>query len=528
MDALGSPAIGVLVVAPISAILLHEAILKRVEVDHLTLHLLATSTAVYWLTVYYAGLFFATLVATAFLVPLCLCIILYRAFFHPLKAFPGPFGARISKWWTVKQVWDTNWHWYRVQQGMHAKYGDYVRTGPRELAIFDPAAIQPLLGFKSPTTKGPFYDVMETSLHLNRDKVFHRQRRKIWDNAMKESLSDYAPHVEDFTSQLLKRLREADGKPVPLLDYCSFYSYDVMADLAFGKPMGFVKGESSQVAENVLRTLTDGLNALGILYHIPWFMNAIGILTSLAGPLKEWTDWSQQQMKERMAVKDARPDFTGHLISNTARGPKGDSLLYGDSRLIISAGAETTSTSLTFIFMHLAVHQHYLRAIRKEYRESESSYSCERSSPLLDAVIYESMRLWPSVFLASQRIAPPQGMTISGHYIPGNTIITIPPFPLNRDPRNFEQPDFFIPERWTTRPELVANKSAFLPFSTGPYNCAGKGLAMMEMRSVISRVVNEFDILLPEGFDQDVYFGGIKDRLTAGPPNQFVSFQKAK
>jgi len=117
-------------------------------------------------------------------------------------------------------------------------------------------------------------------------------------------------------------------------------------------------------------------------------------------------------------------------------------------------------------------------------------------------------------------------MTINGHYIPGNTIVFMPPFAINRDPRNFEQPEQFIPERWTSRPELVLNKGAFIPFSTGPYNCVGKGLAMMEMRSVINRVVNEFDVVLPQGFKEEVYFGDIKDHFTAGPPEQMVSFVK--
>jgi hypothetical protein len=178
--------IGLLVIAPVSAILLHETVLKRVEVDHLTLQLLATSIALFWPIVCYSSLLFATLVYLAFFVPLWFSILSYRAFFHPLRSFPGPFHARLSKWWTVRQVWNSNWHWHRVQQDMQAQYGDYVRTGPREITIFDPAAVQPLLGVKSLTTKGPFYDVMETSLHLNRDKVFHKQRRKIWDNAMKE------------------------------------------------------------------------------------------------------------------------------------------------------------------------------------------------------------------------------------------------------------------------------------------------------------------------------------------------------
>ncbi|KAF2703227.1 cytochrome P450 [Pleomassaria siparia CBS 279.74] len=518
--------IGVFVLAPISAILFHETVLKRVEIDHLTLPLLATSTAAFWLVVHYVGFWFAFLLASAFYVPLCLSIFLYRAFFHPLKDFPGPFGARLSKWWTVQQVLGTKFHLHRVQQDLQAKYGDYVRTGPRELSIFDPMAIQPLLGFKSRTTKGPFYDIMEQSLHLNRDKSFHRQRRKIWDNAMKESLSDYAPRVEDFTSQLLTRLRQEEGNPVPLLAYCVYYSYDVMAALAFGKPMGFVKGDRSEVAESILATFTDSLEIMGLLWHVPWVMKAMGVLGSFGGPLKVWKDWSTEKMQERMAIKDAAPDLSMHLIANTPRGEKGDALLYGESRLIIGAGSETTSTALTLIFMQLAVHVNYLQAIREEFRQLGSSYSCLRPMAIVDAVVQESMRMWPSIFFGPQRIVPPGGMEINGHFIPGDTIVSTPPFVLNRDPRNFVQPDEFIPERWSSRPELVLNRSAFNPFSTGPYNCVGKGLAMMELRSVISRVVNEFDILLPEGFDAKTYFDSVKDHFTAGPPDQKVVFKR--
>lgn len=178
--------------------------------------------------------------------------------------------------------------------------------------------------------------------------------------------------------------------------------------------------------------------------------------------------------------------------------------------------------------MQLATHPSYMRAIRKEQRENAAEYHCQRPLPLLDAVIHESMRLWPSVFFAAQRITPPEGLTINNHFIPGNMIIHMPPFTINRDARNFADPDSFIPERWTERPELVFNKSAFNPFSTGPYNCAGKGLAMMEMRSVVGRVVDEFDVILPEGFVAETYWGGIKDHFTAGPPKQLVQFVRVK
>lgn len=58
-----------------------------------------------------------------------------------------------------------------------------VYPGPRELIIFDSAAIPVVNGVGSKFTKGPWYDMFEPSLHTFRDKKLHSQRRRIWDRA---------------------------------------------------------------------------------------------------------------------------------------------------------------------------------------------------------------------------------------------------------------------------------------------------------------------------------------------------------
>jgi cytochrome P450 len=213
-----------------------------------------------------------------------------------------------------------------------------------------------------------------------------------------------------------------------------------------------------------------------------------------------------------------------HLIRGTPNNLAGRKLLHSEARLIITAGSETTATTLTFVFIQLAVHPDYLHAIREEFRNNVADYHCERPRPILDAVVAETMRLWPPVFFASPRVTPPEGLTINDRFIPGNTVVQIPPFVLNRDPRNFVYPDEFIPERWTTKPELVLDRNAFFPFMTGPNNCAGKALAQMEMRSVIGRVVNEYDVRLPEKFDVEEYWERIEDHFTAAAPGQEIEF----
>jgi cytochrome P450 len=53
------------------------------------------------------------------------------------------------------------------------------------------------------------------------------------------------------------------------------------------------------------------------------------------------------------------------------------------------------------------------------------------------------------------------------------------------------------------------NRSAFIPFSFGPYNCVGKSLAWIEMIGVISTVLRKFEFQLEEGFDAQKWEKGI-------------------
>jgi hypothetical protein len=59
----------------------------------------------------------------------------------------------------------------------------------------------------------------------------------------------------------------------------------------------------------------------------------------------------------------------------------------------------------------------------------------------------------------------------------------------------------------------------------GSTNCPGKSLALMELRSVIARTLNEFDVSLPEGTSLNLsFFKGIKDHFVAEVPKQDLIF----
>jgi hypothetical protein len=109
--------------------------------------------------------------------------------------------------------------------------------------------------------------------------------------------------VEDFTDQLLHRLKDWNGEPLTLLKNMTYYSYDVMSLLAFQTPMGYIKGEQLEDAQKALDIMTGSLEIYGLLQHVPWIMQMLFKLGSIApGPLKMWTQWTVKHMQARLAV----------------------------------------------------------------------------------------------------------------------------------------------------------------------------------------------------------------------------------
>ena len=70
--------------------------------------------------------------------------------------------------------------------------------------------------------------------------------------------------------------------------------------------------------------------------------------------------------------------------------------------------------------------------------------------------------------------------------------------------------------------------SCILLIHIGAYSCVGKNLALMELRSVISAVVREFDISFAPGEDGTSVVAKAKDTFTLSPGDLHLRFHPVK
>jgi cytochrome P450 len=100
------------------------------------------------------------------------------------------------------------------------------------------------------------------------------------------------------------------------------------------------------------------------------------------------------------------------------------------------------------------------------------------------------------------------------------TAVQVPPYVIHRDPRYFfPNPDKFWPERWLKQDlddnnvNIILDRNAFIPFSIGSANCAGKPLAMIELRLMTCLIVRTFELSFEDGYDPSRWEEGILDRF---------------
>jgi cytochrome P450 len=132
-----------------------------------------------------------------------------------------------------------------------------------------------------------------------------------------------------------------------------------------------------------------------------------------------------------------------------------------------------------------------------------------------EMVFSESMRLLPPAWaLGYQAICATK---IGGYDIPKGSIVNMVQYLMHRDPRYWEDPEKFIPERFTPEAKAARPRFAYFPFGGGPRQCIGETFAWMEGVLVLATLAQRWAPRPVEGFKLEL-FPSITMRPKRGMP----------
>jgi cytochrome P450 len=163
---------------------------------------------------------------------------------------------------------------------------------------------------------------------------------------------------------------------------------------------------------------------------------------------------------------------------------------------LLLAGHETTALALSWTWYLLSRHPNMDTKLAAELRHVLNKRAPTVSDlpqlTLAGQVVTEAIRLYPPVWgFGREAVAD---FELGDYPIHKGTTIIISPWVLHRNPRYFERPMEFHPERWSCDFQRHLPRFAYIPFGGGPRICIGNRFAMMEAILILATVAQRFTL----------------------------------
>jgi cytochrome P450 len=187
-------------------------------------------------------------------------------------------------------------------------------------------------------------------------------------------------------------------------------------------------------------------------------------------------------------------DLLGRLIA----AGLDDDLIRDQMLTMLIAGHDTSTALLAWALFLLGSHPEIMAQVKAEVDavlgDEPPLPGHLPHMPLLDAVIKETLRLYPPIHVSNRRAA--EETTIQGYAIPPNLRVMASIYLTHRDEEIWEEPENFCPHRFTEESRGKRPPFTYLPFGGGPRNCIGAAFAQVEAKAVLARILQQFDLEL--------------------------------
>ncbi|XP_006287510.2 cytochrome P450 81D1 [Capsella rubella] len=279
----------------------------------------------------------------------------------------------------------------------------------------------------------------------------------------------------------------------------------LLSTLTFNILMTMIAGkrEQNEEAKNVRELIRDVFELAGVTY-VGDFLPVLKMFDS-GGYIKRmkqlfakldkfFQDLVDEQRRNR-GKTEYENTMIAHLLTLQDSEPEyyTDDIIKGLVEVLLLAGTDTTSVTLEWAMANLLNHPEVLKRLKMELNdvllercvlEESDAAKCT----YLNNVVSETLRLYPAAPLLVPHVSSVD-FKVAGYEIPRDTWLLVNAWAIQRDPKVWDEPESFKPERF----ESETHRGKFLPFGIGRRACPGMGLAQLVLGSALGSLIQCFD-----------------------------------
>jgi cytochrome P450 len=389
------------------------------------------------------------------------------------------------------------------------EYGDMAgfRMGPvRACLINHPDLIREVLVTKArqfrkvERIKGPLRSIDGNGLIISEGDFWARQRRLVQFAFHPRHMPRYADITVEYAHRMLDRWQNECR--LDINSQMTQLTCAIIARLLFNVEL---TGKAAELGKAIHALSEIAVGEMGAFVNLPDWLPlpekrrkrwAIGALDAVI----------RDVIRERRASGEDKGDLLSKLLLAVDEESDGTGMTDEQARdeaiTLFNAGHDTTAAGLAWTWYAIAKHPEVQSRLRDEV-ESVVGNRRARFDDLArltytEMVVKESLRFYPPTWALFTRETVEE-VEMNGYLLPRGTWVYIFPWVTQHDPRFFENPESFDPERFA--PERVEQipQHAYVPFGAGPHVCIGKGLATMEMILIVASVISRYHVELPPG-----------------------------
>ncbi|KAI8931178.1 hypothetical protein NX059_011530 [Plenodomus lindquistii] len=332
--------------------------------------------------------------------------------------------------------------------------------------------------------KTPFYDIFGSGFEHScvgseRDSKKHGNMRRMLSAAFSQRA---LYEQEAIVSATIDRFVEIIGErsKIEALNMTKWYEmvgFDILGEMAFGESFHSIENGQPHFWSDLILEHLYFITLMDNLSRLPFAATISRILfpSTLIAKNRN-SEFSRKQVKKRLDYLGTRKDFITHLVQKVRGGEVQHEEMTAHVSTLAIAGGETVSTFLAGTTFFLLNKPSTLKKLTTEIRDRFPRYDAidaqeAQQLPYLQAVIHEGLRIYPPGSQGFPRTST--GFSLHSRYIPAGVEVYTSAWTVTHDPRYWQSPMEFIPERWLDKGNHDV-REASQPFSLGPRGCLGR------------------------------------------------------